>query len=77
MKTVQVTPEALPQNLKAVQTYNRIQKTFPSELHTATVVVKAAERERSRRPGRGCRPSQARGCERRPGRRIDQDRHQL
>ena len=42
MKTVQVTPEALPQNLKAVQTYNRIQKTFPSELHTATVVVKAA-----------------------------------
>src|SRR3954454_4288627 len=42
MKTVQVTPEALPQNLKAVQTYNRIQKTFPGELHTATVVVKAA-----------------------------------
>ena len=42
MKTVQVTPEALPQSLKAVQTYNRIQKTFPSELHTSTVVVKAA-----------------------------------
>jgi uncharacterized membrane protein YdfJ with MMPL/SSD domain len=42
MKTVQVTPEALPQNLKAVQTYNRIEKAFPSELHTATVVVKAA-----------------------------------
>src|SRR4051794_30155567 len=42
MKTVQVTPEALPQNLKAVQTYNRIQKTFPGELHTAVVVVKAA-----------------------------------
>ena len=41
MKTVQVTPEALPQNLKAVQTYNRIEKAFPSELHTATVVVKA------------------------------------
>jgi RND superfamily putative drug exporter len=41
MKTVQVTPEALPQNLKAVQTYNRIDKAFPSELHTATVVVKA------------------------------------
>jgi uncharacterized membrane protein YdfJ with MMPL/SSD domain len=43
MKTVQVTPEALPQNLKAVQTYNRIQKTFPGELHTAIVVVKAAD----------------------------------
>ena len=42
MKTVQVTPEALPQNLKAVQTYNRIENTFPGELHTATVVVKAA-----------------------------------
>src|SRR6266487_6121277 len=42
MKTVQVTPEALPQHLKAVQTYNRIEKTFPGELHTATVVVKAA-----------------------------------
>ena len=41
MKTVQITPEALPQNLKAVQTYNRIDKAFPSELHTATVVVKA------------------------------------
>ena len=41
MKTVQVTPEALPQNLTAVQTYNRIQKTFPGELHTATVVLKA------------------------------------
>ena len=43
MKTVQVTPEALPQNLKAVQTYNRIENTFPGELHTATVVVKAAD----------------------------------
>jgi uncharacterized membrane protein YdfJ with MMPL/SSD domain len=41
MKTVQITPEALPQNLKAVQTYNRIDKAFPSELHTATVVLKA------------------------------------
>ena len=41
MKTVQITPEALPQNLKAVQTYNRIDAAFPSELHTATVVVKA------------------------------------
>src|SRR4029079_10874025 len=41
MKTVQITPEALPQNLKAVQTYNRINEAFPSELHTATVVVKA------------------------------------
>ena len=41
MKTVQVTPEALPQNLKAVQTYNRINKAFPSKLHTATVVLKA------------------------------------
>ena len=41
MKTVQITPEALPQNLKAVQTYNRINKAFPSKLHTATVVVKA------------------------------------
>ncbi len=40
MKTVQITPEALPQNLKAVQTYNRIGKAFPSELHTATVVLK-------------------------------------
>ena len=40
MKTVQITPEALPQNLKAVQTYNRINKAFPSELHTATVVLK-------------------------------------
>ena len=41
MKTVQVTPEALPQNLEAVKTYNRIQKTFPSELHAATVVLQA------------------------------------
>jgi uncharacterized membrane protein YdfJ with MMPL/SSD domain len=42
MKTVQITPDALPQNLKAVQTYNRINKVFPNELHTATVIVKAA-----------------------------------
>src|SRR4051794_23345402 len=42
MRTVQVTPEALPQNLEAVQTYNRIEKAFPSELHSATVVVQAA-----------------------------------
>jgi RND superfamily putative drug exporter len=41
LKTVQIPPEALPQNLKAVQTYNRINKAFPTELHTATVVVKA------------------------------------
>jgi uncharacterized membrane protein YdfJ with MMPL/SSD domain len=41
LKTVEVTPEALPQNLKAVQTYNRINAAFPSELHTATVAVKA------------------------------------
>ena len=52
MKTVQITPEALPQNLKAVQTYNRIDAAFPSELHTATVVVKANERERTRRSRR-------------------------
>ena len=53
MKTVQITPEALPQNLKAVQTYNRINKAFPSELHTATVVAEDGERKcttRSRRP---------------------------
>ncbi len=43
MKTVQITPDALPQNLKAVQNYNRIDKVFPNELHTATVVVKAAD----------------------------------
>ena len=42
LKTSQIPPEALPQNLKAVQTYNRINKAFPTELHTATVVVKAA-----------------------------------
>jgi uncharacterized membrane protein YdfJ with MMPL/SSD domain len=41
MKTVQITPEALPQDLKAVQTYNRINEAFPSKLHTATVVLKA------------------------------------
>jgi len=41
LKTVQVTPEALPQDLEAVQTYNRIDAAFPSELHTATVVVHA------------------------------------
>jgi len=42
LKTVQIPPEALPQNLKAVQTYNRINKAFPSELHTAIVVLRAA-----------------------------------
>ena len=36
LKTVQIPPEALPQNLKAVQTYDRINKAFPTELHTAT-----------------------------------------
>ena len=41
LRTSQIPPEALPQNLKAVQTYNRINKAFPTELHTATVVVKA------------------------------------
>jgi uncharacterized membrane protein YdfJ with MMPL/SSD domain len=41
LKTVQVTPEALPQKLEAVQTYNRIDAAFPSELHTALVAVKA------------------------------------
>jgi uncharacterized membrane protein YdfJ with MMPL/SSD domain len=43
MKTVQITPDALPQNLKAVQNYNRIDKVFPNELHTATVIVQTAD----------------------------------
>ncbi len=68
MKTVQVTPEALPQNLAAVQTYNRIDAAFPSELHTATVVLRAADVTASRRPGRRNRSPQAREPEASSGR---------
>jgi RND superfamily putative drug exporter len=41
MKTVVPGAEALPQDLPAVQTYNRLQDAFPGELDPAVVVVKA------------------------------------
>jgi uncharacterized membrane protein YdfJ with MMPL/SSD domain len=40
MKTVTPGAEALPQNLNAVQIYNRIQEAFPGEVIAAQVVVK-------------------------------------
>ena len=41
MKTVVPGAEALPQDLPAVQTYNRLQAAFPGEQDPATVVVRA------------------------------------
>jgi uncharacterized membrane protein YdfJ with MMPL/SSD domain len=41
MKTVVPGAEALPQDLPAVQTYNRLQQAFPGEQDPAVVVVKA------------------------------------
>jgi uncharacterized membrane protein YdfJ with MMPL/SSD domain len=41
MKTVTPGAEALPQDLPAVQAYNRLQKAFPGEADPAVVVVKA------------------------------------
>jgi uncharacterized membrane protein YdfJ with MMPL/SSD domain len=41
MKTVVPGAEALPQDLPAVQTYNKLQAAFPGEQDPATVVVKA------------------------------------
>ena len=41
MKTVVPGAEALPQDLPAVQTYNRLQAAFPGEVDPAVVVVKA------------------------------------
>jgi uncharacterized membrane protein YdfJ with MMPL/SSD domain len=41
MKTVVPGAEALPQDLSAVQAYNRLQKAFPGETDPAVVVVKA------------------------------------
>jgi uncharacterized membrane protein YdfJ with MMPL/SSD domain len=41
MKTVLPGVEALPQNLGVVQTYNRLERTFPGEQEPAIVVVKA------------------------------------
>jgi uncharacterized membrane protein YdfJ with MMPL/SSD domain len=41
MKTVNPGIEALPQNLSAVQVYNRLQSAFPGEQQPAVVVVKA------------------------------------
>jgi uncharacterized membrane protein YdfJ with MMPL/SSD domain len=43
MKTVSPGPEALPQNLHAIQTFNKITKAFPEEANAAVVVVKAAD----------------------------------
>ncbi|HSC91027.1 MAG TPA: MMPL family transporter [Gaiellaceae bacterium] len=40
MKTVTPGPEALPQDLNAVQIYNRIQSAFPGEANPARVVLK-------------------------------------
>jgi uncharacterized membrane protein YdfJ with MMPL/SSD domain len=42
MKTVSPGPEALPQNLHAIQTFNKITKAFPEEANAAVVVVRAA-----------------------------------
>jgi RND superfamily putative drug exporter len=42
MKTVVPGAEALPQDLPAVQTYNRLQEAFPGGQDPATVVVKAS-----------------------------------
>ncbi len=41
MKTADAGPEALPQDLAVVQTYNRVQDAFPSEGATAVAVVEA------------------------------------
>ena len=41
MKTVLPGPEALPQDLAVVQTYNRLQTAYPGEQSPAIVVVKA------------------------------------
>jgi uncharacterized membrane protein YdfJ with MMPL/SSD domain len=41
MNTVEPGVEALPQNLKAVQVYNRLQEAFPGEQAPAVAVVKA------------------------------------
>ena len=41
MKTVVPGPEALPQDLKAIQIFNKIEDAFPGEINAATVVVKA------------------------------------
>jgi RND superfamily putative drug exporter len=41
MKTVVPGAEALPQDLPAVQTFNRLQQAFPGEADPATVVVRA------------------------------------
>jgi RND superfamily putative drug exporter len=41
LKTVTPGAEALPQNLNAIQIYNRIQDAFPGEVIAATVVVRA------------------------------------
>jgi uncharacterized membrane protein YdfJ with MMPL/SSD domain len=41
MNTVLPGVEALPQNLQAVQTYNRLERAFPGEQAPAVVVVKA------------------------------------
>ena len=45
MKTVVPGAEALPQDLPAVQTYNRLQQAFPGGQDPATVVVKASSVE--------------------------------
>ena len=42
LKTVVPGAEALPQDVPAVQVYNKIEKAFPGEGNPATVVVKAA-----------------------------------
>ena len=47
MKTVVPGAEALPQDLPAVQTYNRLQQSFPGEQDPAVVVVRAAVRGRT------------------------------
>ena len=43
MKTASPGPEALPQDLPVVQTFNRVQAAFPSENSAAVVVVQAAD----------------------------------
>ena len=60
MKTVDPGAEALPQNLKAIQIYNRIQEAFPGEQAPAIAVVRADSHSArvtggDRRAGRGPR----------------------
>ena len=73
MKTVDPGAEALPQDLQAVQVYNRLQAAFPGETEPAVVVVKAPSiDDPQRRRRRSSELRERRGRER-GGPRADHD----